>query len=1075
MVLQKRGNERMKKKIALMAAVLMTSSNLVSAQGALSSQDKATGQKPQALSLKKSGQEKNYKQSDKVRVAIEMEQKPAIQIAQAQNKRYSTLSNAEKESIKDRLVSVQKSVKSAIAKKAIPVTYKESFTTVINGFSGEVKFGDIEDIKQLDGVKSVHIAHEYARPTVDKGAKPDMLYSKDMVNAKETWQDYGIKGEGTVVAVIDTGIDPSHKDMVLSPETKVDLTSSKVESTKETKGLKGKYFTEKVPYGYNYADHDSEIRHLGAGASMHGMHVAGTVGANGDEANGGIKGVAPETQLLAMKVFGNDPGMPSTFSDIYIKAIDDAIALGADVINISLGSTASFVNADDPEQRAIVNAMNNGILCAISAGNSAFAGHGAGNPYKDSPNPIAVFDKEKKDVVYVGDGQASNYEGKDVKGKVVFVVRTGDFNYSMIQAEAEKQGAAGVIVRGKVDHGDYVSMALNNPTIPLVTLSIADGNDLEAKAKEGKAIAVTFDGKAVSTDNPVAGQMSDFTSWGVTPSLDFKPEITAPGGKIYSTLNDNEYGVMSGTSMAAPHVAGGTALVMQLIANDFKVTGATRVKLAKNILMNTSRPQLDQGKYNAQLKTGNLYSPRREGAGLMDLRAAMKTPVVITETKSGEGKASLKEVGEKFTFTLDLKNYSNEKVTYKLAGTVQSDLGAKGSNFLEANGIFKKGTIGTVDANTGTYPISFAVGSKKASSVSINPKSSTKVSVSVDLKNTTDWANELPLEQVFKNGYFVEGFVRLIDTKSKSPELTVPYVGFKGKWDQAPILDAPLYDKNNTFYGLTGLATEVKDDFEFLGTNAAGKVVANKVSFSPNNDGSADEAFPIISFLRNAKKVEYSILDRNKTTLQKLDMQTDVVKNYYDSGSEDAYTPVTSAAWDGTINGKPVKDGLYYYKVKSVIDYPNAKWQTNLFPVYVDTKKPAATVKWDAAKSTLSWTAGDQGTGVASYDILVNGKSVLKQPLAAPEKAYTLTDLPERAKIAFVVKDYAGNSVKKDVNTTGVDKAVPNVQIDTPVALGLATSKVINIAGHVSDESGIKSFKINGKTVKLRFDAAQQN
>ncbi len=151
--------------------------------------------------------------------------------------------------------------------------------------------------------------------------------------------------------------------------------------------------------------------------------------------------------------------------------------------------------------------------------------------------------------------------------------------------------------------------------------------------------------------------------------------------------------------MAAPHVAGGTALVMQRIAKDFKVDGATRVKLAKNILMNTSRPQLDQGKYNAQLKTGNFYSPRREGAGLMDLRAAMKTPVVVTETKSGEGKASLKEVGEKFTFTLDLKNYSSEKVTYKLAGTVQSDLGAEGSNFLEANGIFKKGTIGTVDAN----------------------------------------------------------------------------------------------------------------------------------------------------------------------------------------------------------------------------------------------------------------------------------------------------------------------------------------------------------------------------------------
>lgn len=1114
----------MKKKIALVAAAIMTSSSLVHAEGSLSSQGKADVQKPQALSLKKTGQEKSYSQNEKVRIVVELDQKAAIEHAQAQNKRYSALSNTEKTILKNQIVNKQKEVKAAIAQQDIAVAYKESFTTVLNGFSGEVKYGEIKELKKLSGVKNVHIAHEYARPEVEKGATPNMLHSKDMVNAKQTWQDYGYKGEGTIVAVIDTGIDPTHKDMVLSPETKVDLTSSKVEGFKSSKGLKGNYFTEKVPYGYNYADHDSEIRDLGPGASMHGMHVAGTVGANGDEANGGIKGVAPETQLLAMKVFGNDPGMPSTFSDIYIKAIDDAIALGADVINMSLGSTASFVQKDDPEQKAIVNAMNNGILCAISAGNSAFAGSGAGNPYasnpdvgvvgspgliseslqvasventqltlegmaltvdgqdagylayqkQDSPNPIAVFDKEKMDVVYVGDGSEANYADKDVKDKVVFVVRNGSFNYGMIQAEAEKQGAAGVIVRGRVDHGDYVSMALNKPTIPLVSLSIADGNELEAKAKDGKALTVTFDGKAVSSPNPVAGEMSDFTSWGVTPNLDFKPEITAPGGKIYSTLNDNEYGVMSGTSMAAPHVAGGTALVMQRIDKDFKVSGATRVKLAKTILMNTSRPQLDKGKYNAEAKTGNYYSPRREGAGLMDLRAAMKTPVVVTETKSGEGKAALKQVGDKFTFTLDLKNYSNEKLTYKLAGTVQSDLAVEGQNLLEANGIFKKGTVDAVDANKGTFPISFTVGSKKASSVAINAKSTTKVNITVDLKDTVDWANGAPLDTIFENGYFVEGFVRLVDANSKNPELTVPYVGFKGAWDKAPIVDAPLYD-GNTFYGITGLATEVKDDFNFLGTNALGKVVKEKVSFSPNGDGSADEAFPVLSFLRNAKKVEYSILDRNQSPLRKLETQSDVVKNYYDGGAEPGFTPVTNAAWDGTINGSKVKDGLYYYQVKSVVDYPNAKWQTATFPIYVDTKVPAATVKWDADKKAVSWTAGDQGTGIASFDILVDGKSVLKQPLAPSAKNYTLTDLPSRAKVTFVVSDYAGNIVKKNVNTSGVDKAVPSVQIDTPEALALTTSQQVTVTGNVADESGVKSFKINGKSVKLRWDAAQQH
>ncbi len=67
-----------------------------------------------------------------------------------------------------------------------------------------------------------------------------------MVNAKERWEEYGLKGEGTVVGVMDRGIDGSEKEMVLSGERKVDLTCWKVESGKERKGLKGKYLREKV-------------------------------------------------------------------------------------------------------------------------------------------------------------------------------------------------------------------------------------------------------------------------------------------------------------------------------------------------------------------------------------------------------------------------------------------------------------------------------------------------------------------------------------------------------------------------------------------------------------------------------------------------------------------------------------------------------------------------------------------------------------------------------------------------------------------------------------------------------------
>src|SRR5699024_6222201 len=91
------------------------------------------------------------------------------------------------------------------------------------------------------------------------------------------------------------------------------LTEDTVNEVVNEEGLPGEFYSEKVPYGYNYMDENDEIREVHAKASMHGMHVAGTVGANGDEDNGGILGIAPEAQLLALKVFGNDLEMQSTY------------------------------------------------------------------------------------------------------------------------------------------------------------------------------------------------------------------------------------------------------------------------------------------------------------------------------------------------------------------------------------------------------------------------------------------------------------------------------------------------------------------------------------------------------------------------------------------------------------------------------------------------------------------------------------------------------------------------------------------------------------------------------------------
>lgn len=138
---------------------------------------------------------------------------------------------------------------------------------------------------------------------------------------QDVWQEQKLKGEGMVISIIDTGIDSSHQDLKLDSGVGAALTKSEVESDKSKLGH-GKYYTEKVPYGYNYADKNDQIVDNGAG-EMHGQHVAGIAGANGQ-----VKGVAPDAQLLAMKVFSNNAKNSGAYDDDIISAIEDSVKLG---------------------------------------------------------------------------------------------------------------------------------------------------------------------------------------------------------------------------------------------------------------------------------------------------------------------------------------------------------------------------------------------------------------------------------------------------------------------------------------------------------------------------------------------------------------------------------------------------------------------------------------------------------------------------------------------------------------------------------------------------------------------------
>ncbi|PEK98849.1 S8 family serine peptidase [Bacillus sp. AFS017336] len=1049
------------------------------------------------------------KDHEKVRVIVELEGAPAISYSIKKGIRYKDLPETKKVELQSEVKDEQKDFLTDVKEDNVDFKVDNTFTTVVNGVSGEIEYGQIDELESLPNVESVNLVNEYERPKEE----PNMLSSKKMVQAIQTWHD-SYTGRGMVVGIIDTGIDSSHPDMTLNEDPKNKLTKTKTDELISANNLQGKYFTTKVPYGYNYADKNQEILDLGPNATMHGMHVAGIVGANGDESGNGIKGVAPEAQLLALKVFSNDPANPSTYGDIYVKAIDDGIKLGADVLNMSLGSPAGFVNSDSIEQKAVERAVNSGVLMSIAAGNSDQIGSGGPNPFasnpdiglvgdpsvatnsisvaniendyiqldemkvtvgnetlsmafqrQSAPNPVEVFGTNKDlDVVYVGNGYSSQYDGKDVKGKIVYAIRkstTSGPNYAAIQATAQAAGAAGVIIRGHETHGDYVHMALSNPTIPVVSIGISDGNDLESKLiAAGGTGKVTFTGKMKTVVNSAAGRMNSSTSWGVTPSLELKPEITAPGGQIYSTLNDGKYGTMSGTSMSAPHVSGGAALVLQKVQQLFpNLQGADKVKRVKTLLMNTAKPVQDPDDNNIY------YSPRRQGAGLMQLYSAINTPVYVVRKGTNDAKVELKEIKtDKFEMTLTATNFSDKDVTYNVDTSVLTDAISNGRNALKSQVISK--AIVTTDSPT----------------LSLVPGQSKDFTISIDLTNA-----KAELEAAMKNGYFVEGFITLKNDSQDAglPDISVPYVGFKGDWNAAPILDDTMADPSTSYFsGLTYGSGFVDQDGNAIGNNYGflGTFNKAKLAISPNGDKHNDALSPVLQFLRNSKTVEYSITDRSGNTLRKLyTNKYGERKDYYTSGKAQAgysYKPEYTQ-WDGKVNNKLVPEGLYYYTIKTQVDYPGKPQQVVNFPVVVDNTAPVIS-NATYSKNKLYFKVQDNGSGISDVDIYTDNKKVWVDNIKEvnPTTKEYVVDLKElkdkynvdiKNNIDIVVWDNASNG--SIVTLSSPDNTIPYIVSNSPSPTGAYNTRDISVTGYVTDSSLVKylhvrSDKLVGDTEK---------
>ncbi|MBI4927089.1 MAG: S8 family serine peptidase [Anaerolineae bacterium] len=382
-------------------------------------------------------------------------------------------------------------------------------------------------------------------------------------------------------------------------------------------------------------------------------------------------GVAPKADLYALRVFGCDGS--TNVTDAAIEWAVDPNADGdfsdhLDVINMSLGS--SYGSIYDTSAVASDNAALAGVVVVASAGNNADTHYITGSPgaatrvlsvassvdagsintvdqfsitapaaiaglkgsVEGSGNSVTLYDTGDitADVAYSNTNAngCAAFPAGYFTGKIAYIDR-GTCNFSAKVTNAQNAGALAVIVGNSVSTAPFVMALIPSNNIPAIMTYQAIGTDIKTQLDAAQTVTATlYDTEyrlALRLDdggNPaIVDTVSTFSSRGPRRVDSFlKPDISAPGDTIYSVSNGTgKYGTsLSGTSMAAPHMTGVMALMVEEHPD-------WSVEELKALVMNTARNDL----YTGQNKTGNIYPPQRVGSGRVDVVFALQNEVVL--------------------------------------------------------------------------------------------------------------------------------------------------------------------------------------------------------------------------------------------------------------------------------------------------------------------------------------------------------------------------------------------------------------------------------------------------------------
>ena len=650
----------------------------------------------------------------------------------------------------------------AIKDAGIDARVTTEYKTLWNGVALSVDDSEVDSLAELDQVVSIQPIVSIPRPSVDTAddartdeekaegvSSPKMAHALGMTGVDTVHSKLGDTGSGVKIGIIDTGVDYDH----------VEFGGTGAPGTEAPGGDGSTGFpTSKVVAGYDFVGNaygdpgiaDETARYTPApdaypdDCSGHGTHAAGIAAAKGTPGTNQVTGVAPDAELGAYRVFGCQG---DSTSEVLTTAMERAADDGMDIVNMSF-SADFMVFKDYPTAVAAESLAAKGVIVTTSQGNTGETGRwsmsapasaehvlavgsvdntvetnfymtvstnpgqkylyaeaeGAGaaiirdntatHPLVASGDPAADGGDEESDASLLCTAPTpGTYSGKTV------LIRRGACPLRQKVLSAQAGGAAAVVMDNN-QPGLFTAVLYGDGdpiTIPVVTVSQEDGDAIRGALAADSTL--TYTENIGEFNRPTAGLVSGFSAWGLNDVLQAKPDVVAPGGKIWSTWpidHGGPYLTAEGTSMAAPYAAGIAALIVQAHPEIKDASGHDAFAQIAWRLRSTATPVI----WTEAGGDASLLEPAaRQGAGLIDADAAVLASVQPSSSVLSIGRYD--KLPDGYQSSVTLTNHGDAPVTYALSH--QDAVTVTGASEAPQRGTTSPSTVST-DGQSVTVP-----------------------------------------------------------------------------------------------------------------------------------------------------------------------------------------------------------------------------------------------------------------------------------------------------------------------------------------------------------------------------------